>query len=90
MVDFLVGLQLAENFDRNCRISPLDIPAFEVLLDDDVIVEVVADLLNYLVLGVDEVGNNGLLLTLVLFCGDSWELVVTIFVLLLTVVIVPH
>lgn len=59
MVDFLVGLELAEQFDTDRAVNPFEIPISEVLLENYVVVEVPADLLNHFVLGIDEVGSDG-------------------------------
>lgn len=91
MVNPLVRLQLAHQFNRHCRIRPLQIPVFQILFHYDVVVEVEADLFDYFVLSVDEIGGDGFVFSfVVVFGGDGGKFAVAFFLVIFVGVVMPH
>ena len=52
MVDLLMRLHLTQHLHADCRINPLDIPVLRLFLAGDVVVQLQADLLDHIILGV--------------------------------------
>jgi hypothetical protein len=58
VVDFLVQLHLAEHFNRDGSIDPLEIPIPIIFFNHNMEVKIPADLFDYLILCIDEVGSD--------------------------------
>ena len=58
MVDFLMWLKFTEQFNTDRAINPFYIPIFEIFLEDYVVVQVPAHLLNDLILSINEIGSD--------------------------------
>lgn len=59
MIDFLMRLQFIKHLDWNSTISPFYIPIFDIFLDEKIVVQIKANLFDYLILCIDEIGSDG-------------------------------
>ena len=85
MVDLLMGQHATQSLDAHIAIRLLYVPRFGVgPVVGEVVVELPADLLDDLVLGVGEVGGDGFEAALGWLAGDLWQFhVALVFVLLI-------
>ena len=83
MIDFLMGLEFAEQLDTYRTVHPFQVPVSEVLFEYYVMVEVPAYLLNDLVLGIDDVDRDWPCLSLygLVFMFDGGQVDVVLLVL---------
>ena len=86
MVDLLVDLHAAEGLHAHCPVGPLEVPAPGVIaVVGQVIAQLPADLLHYLILGVSKVSTNGFESALGGLAGDlgQFDVALVFFLLIL-------
>lgn len=85
MIDFLMRLKFAEQFDTDRTVYPFDIPVSEILLINYVVVEVPADLLDNFILSIYQIGRDWSQSSFegFVFMLDGWKVDVVLIVLVL-------